>query len=182
MLPSTGKPMSSINHRDRQPLDVDRRVVPSRAARVEGRRQEVGHDPHRRRRRVDPAEEPRVAVSHRVGEDLSPDEVEQRLGHHAHLGQRSLEERRPLRRRHGREDGTLADPAEVIGHQVDGGVGEPPELGRIHRQRRRRSLRAGRGGCHGRLLPAGWPVGWPPPIWARLRRAWGPVPASSMAR
>ena len=29
--------------------------------------------------------------------------------------------------------------AQVVGDQVDGGMGEPPELGRIHRQRSRRN-------------------------------------------
>ena len=54
---------------DGGPLDVDRRVVAARAARVHRGGEKVGDDADRCRRRVHPAEEPRMAVAHRVGQD-----------------------------------------------------------------------------------------------------------------
>ena len=155
-------------------LDVDGCVVPARAARIEGRREEVRHDADGRRRRVHPAEEARMPVPHRVLEDLAPDNGEQASRGSPRSGQGALEERRALRRGHRREDRPIADPLEMVGDQVHGRVSEPPERLRRHGGRRGGRCRGRSRRGHGRLLtPAGSP---------RPRRACGLLSTSAMAR
>ena len=159
---------------DGRALDVDRRVIPTGAARVQGGPEELCDDADGSGRRVHPAEEARVPVAHGVGEDLAPDLVEQALGRRAAGRQGALQERRALRRRHRHEDRLIAEPLEVVGDHVDGGVSQAPErLGRDGRRRVRQRDRLGRVG-HERLLgPAGG---------TRPRRACGLLSVSAMAR
>jgi hypothetical protein len=70
-------------------------------------------------------------------EHLLGDKGEQGLGRHPVVGEGLLEERRALARGHRREDRPLADPAEVVGDEVDCRVSKPPKRGRVEGRRGR---------------------------------------------
>ncbi len=110
------------------PLDVDGGMVAARAARVHGGGEEIGHDPHRRRRRIDPAEEARVAIAHRVREHGRAKPLDDRLGAGAAFPELFLQQRRPLAWSHRTEHRALARAAEVVGHQLDELVTEAAEV------------------------------------------------------
>jgi len=132
------------------PLDVDGRVVAAGAARVQGRRQEVGEDADGRRRRVHPAEESRVAVAHRVREDGRAEALEDRLGAGAGIAEGLLDERGALVGHHGLEDRPRPNRREIVGHEVDGLVSQPAEVLGIEGGWRGRVEARSR---HDRLLP-----------------------------
>ena len=61
------------------------RMVAAGDARVQSRRQQLGQRAQRSGGGVDPAEEPRAAVAHRVREDAGADFIEERVGVWTHL-------------------------------------------------------------------------------------------------
>ena len=133
-------------------LDVDCRMVTAGAARVQGSRQEIGDHPDGRRRRVHPAEEPRMTVAHRVRQDGGAEAFQHDLGTDAGSGERLLHERGPFGRSHRREDRCCGDPGEIVGDEIDGLVCEMTEVLGVETRRR------GRVGARGHrvfLLPRG---------------------------
>ena len=125
--PVRGKPDQLHEPAHGGPLDVNGGVVAPGAARVQRRREEVGDDADGRRRRVHPAEEPRVAVAHRVREDGRAEVLQDRFGARAGFAQGLLDERGALVGRHGLKNRARPNRREVVGHEVDGGVSQPAE-------------------------------------------------------
>ncbi len=116
-------PVDGKSHQLHQPpddgaLEIDRRVIAPRHARVERRGQNLGRDGFRRRRRVHPAEEAGMSVSHGVRQDLLAGKCEGRLGGFALRRERKLEQRAAFFRREGSEDGRAGDGFQVIGGQI----------------------------------------------------------------
>ena len=134
------------------PLDVDRGVVAARAARIQRRREKIGDDADGRWRRVHPAEEPRVAVAHRVGQNGRAESLQHGLRCDAAGAEWLLYQGGALGGTHRVEDGRGAYAGEVVGHEVVRFVGEPAEVLGVERGRR---ARVGVRGHRVLLLPPG---------------------------
>ncbi len=132
-------------------LEVDVGVVAGDDARVHRRRRQRGEHARRGRRRVDPPEEGRVAVAHRVGEDVAQGGRHQLLEGLAPLGQRQGQQPLAQLVRQRLPDGPRGQLGEVVGdpvHERVRGAAEGLRVGHGEsRSRKARSAPPQRSGC-----------------------------------
>lgn len=125
---------------DGSPLDIDSGMVAAGATRVQRGRKKITDDADRCWRRIDPAEEARMAIAHGMRQHLGRDRLDERLGRASCPRPILIEERLALARRHRREHRPGCHAREIVGDEVDRLVAEAAKLFDIHRRRCRHDV------------------------------------------